>query len=65
MSAAADRPDSPSFEPTDPPTFALKFLVDDEVEPTELTIFSPNEDDITTHWITVDFDDAIPLEAVR
>lgn len=65
MSTAADRPDGPSFEPTDPPEFALDFLVDDEVEPSELTIFSPEGDDITTQWITVEIDAAVPIEAVR
>lgn len=65
MSTAADRPDATSLALTDPPEFALAFLVDDEDDPTELTIFSPNEDDITTHWITVDYDTAIPIKAVR
>lgn len=65
MSTAAHGPDASDFEPTDPPAFALDFLVDDEIDPTELTIFSPDEDDITTHWITVDFDVAVPIQAVR
>lgn len=65
MSAAADRPDSPSFEPTDPPAFELEFKVDDEDEPSELTIFSPHEGNTTTHWITVDFDTGVPIQAVR
>lgn len=65
MSTAADGPPRPTGEPTESPQFELDFLVDDEVEPTELTVFSSTEDDITTHWITIDFDAAVPIEAVR
>lgn len=65
MSTAADGPAVPNGEPPDPPEFELAYLVDDEVDPTELTVFSPDDDDITTHWITIDFDAAIPIEAVR
>lgn len=65
MSTAADSPHAQNRDPTDPPEFELDYLVDDEVDPTELTVFSPIEDDITTHWITVDFESAIPIQAVR
>lgn len=64
MSSAADRPDVPSVVPTDPPTFELDFMVDDEEDPTELTIFSPRGDDITTQWITVDLNTAVPIQAI-
>lgn len=47
------------------PDFELTHLLDDADDPTELTIFLPSEDDVTTHWITVDFEHAIPIAAVR
>lgn len=65
MSAAADRPDKPNVEPTDSPEFTLDYMIDNEEDPTELTIFSPEEDDITTHWITVDFATAVPIQDIR
>lgn len=65
MSTAADGPDQPERATSDRPQFELDFLVDDEVDPTELTVFSPADDDITTHWISIDFECAVPIEAVR
>lgn len=65
MSTAADGPPRPTGEPAKSPQFELDFLVNDEVDPTELTVFATDEGDITTHWITVDFDAAIPIEAVQ
>lgn len=65
MSTAADKPNSQSRDRTDPPEFELDYLVDDEVNPDKLTIFSPIEDAITTHWITVNFECAVPILAVR
>jgi hypothetical protein len=51
--------------PSDSPQFELDFLVDDEDDPTEITVFSPTEDDLTTHWIAIDFESTVPIEAVR
>ncbi len=65
MSVEADRPAGPDFEPEASPEFALDYMIDDKEAPSELTIFSPREPDITTHWITVDFDSAVPIQDVR
>lgn len=65
MSAAADNPDARDGESTERPDLVLNYLVDDADDPTELTIFDPYEDDSTTHWITVEFDAAVSLEAAR
>lgn len=65
MSTTIERPNTPSFEPTDPPEFDLEFLVDEENDPTELTVFSSHADDITTHWITVNIEAAIPIQDGR
>lgn len=47
------------------PTFELEHLVDDETDPSELTVFSPSTDTLTTEWLTVDRADAVPLDSVR
>lgn len=65
MSAVVNGPNGGTGDPTDPPEFELDFLVDDAVNPTELTVFSPTDDEITTHWISVDVDSAVPIQAVR
>ncbi|MDY6819691.1 MAG: hypothetical protein SVG88_13610 [Halobacteriales archaeon] len=48
----------------DYPDFALEVLFDDHESPQEVTIFSPEEAEITTHWITASVEDAVPLEEV-
>lgn len=65
MSTAADSPDPPGGKPMEPPEFELEYLLDDADEPTELTVYAPGGGDPTTHWITVNFEAAIPLHAVR
>ncbi|MFC6724996.1 hypothetical protein ACFQE1_11570 [Halobium palmae] len=47
------------------PTFELEHLVDDETDPSELTVFAPATDALTTEWLTVDRTDAVPLDRVR
>ena len=47
------------------PTFELEYLFDDADDPAEVTVFSPDGEDVTTHWITIDIDAAVPIEAVR
>lgn len=48
------------------PVFELDYLFDDRDRPTEVTVF-PAEDtfDISTNWITIDIDHAVPLDRIR
>ncbi|MFB6192562.1 MAG: hypothetical protein ABEI11_04485 [Haloarculaceae archaeon] len=47
------------------PEFALECLYDDAQNPSELTIFPPDEARAVTEWITVDQSVAVSLEEVR
>lgn len=47
------------------PTFDLRYLYDDTETPSELTIFSPDMETLTTSWITIDASHAVPLEDIR
>ena len=48
------------------PDFELSYLFDSEDEPTEVTVFPESDDfDISTNWITVGIDGAVPLDRVR
>lgn len=47
------------------PEFELDFLVDDPLDPYEITIYSAGKDASLTHWISGSFDLAVPLESVR
>lgn len=46
------------------PTFALAYGVDDASCPSEVTVFEPDAEDVSTRWISVDAAHAIPLERV-
>jgi len=46
---------------TDLPSFDLVCAYDDEERPTEVTIYSSDTDEITTHWITIEKDYAWDL----
>lgn len=46
------------------PTFDLSYAVDDEEEPTSVTVFPGDTIDDLTTWISVDVDAAIDLEDV-
>ncbi len=46
------------------PWFQLDALFDDHEDPQEVTIFSPDEAEITTHWITARIEDTVPLDEV-
>lgn len=48
------------------PQFELCCLFDDDLDPRILTVFPQHpEDDLTTEWISIDADHAVPLERVR
>ena len=48
------------------PRFELSYLFDSEDEPTEVTVFPESDDhDISTNWITVAIDAAVPLDQIR
>lgn len=65
MSTTSITPTTRSAELTEFPDFDLEYLFDDQDDPTEVTIFSPGNDDITTHWLTIDVDSAVSIEAMR
>ena len=39
--------------------------VDDADNPTELTVFSDQDDELPTHWISVDIEHAVALDEMR
>lgn len=47
------------------PDTDLAHLVDDQDNPTEVTIFSPESDDPTTSWITIDIDATVSIYALQ
>jgi hypothetical protein len=47
-----------------PPQFALECTFDDPSNPTEVTVYSPGSENVTTEWLTVDRSTAVPLERV-
>jgi hypothetical protein len=38
----------------------LEFGTDDPDDPEELTVFTPESPNLTTEWITIEYDAAIP-----
>ena len=50
-----------------PPSFDLRTTVDDPEDPQELTVHpsSVDAEALVTTWLSVDPDDAVPLEDVR
>ncbi len=46
------------------PRFALDFAVDDPHAPSEVTLYDPLAEDVTTSWLTVDAAVAIDLAEV-
>lgn len=66
MSATERTTTEPEIELDALPRFELSYLFDSEDDPTEVTVFPASDDfDISTNWITVTVDAAIPLEQVR
>lgn len=47
------------------PDLDLNHLFDDQENPSELTIYAPRTDDITTHWLTSDIESAVPVDTMR
>ncbi|WP_336339103.1 hypothetical protein [Haloarcula brevis] len=52
-----------SARPAGPARF--DYAVDDAENPTELTVFSDRDEELPTHWISVDIDHAIALDELR
>lgn len=46
------------------PTFDLSFGLDDLEAPTRVTVYAEPDEEITTHWITVDAAHAVDLAQV-
>jgi len=55
----------PTEELTETPEFELECLYDDAADPAELTVFAPENQRLTTEWVTADVSTAVPLEDVR
>lgn len=48
------------------PEFNLDYLFDDSDDPTEVTVFPADERrDLSTNWITIDVESAVPLDRIR
>ncbi|MDT3435324.1 hypothetical protein [Haloarcula sp. 1CSR25-25] len=41
------------------------YAVDDADNPSELTVFSDRDDELRTHWISVDIDHAVALDEMQ
>ena len=66
MSATEEAAPEPAVELEELPRFDLSYLFDSQDEPTEVTVFPETDDfDISTNWITVDVDCAVPLDSIR
>lgn len=44
------------------PQFDYDYLYDDEDDPSEVTIFADEVEELSTNWITIDERHAVPLE---
>ena len=66
MSAIEGAAPDQAIELGELPRFELSYLFDSEDEPTEVTVFPASDDhDISTNWITVAIDAAVPLDQIR
>lgn len=57
----SDQVSAPAERFIAPPSFELTYAFDDSDEPTEVTVFPADRDDVTTTWISIDFDHAVDL----
>lgn len=46
------------------PSFELEYGLDDPEAPTAVTVFAPDAADVSTAWLSIDADHAVPLEDV-
>lgn len=46
------------------PAFDLEYGVDDRQEPTEVTIYDPGAEDVTTNWLSADAAAAVDLAEI-
>jgi hypothetical protein len=60
--SVSDARPGPADSSAEPAPVDLAWAVDDADHPTELTVYSDREDEITTHWLTVDLEHAVDLE---
>lgn len=65
MSAIEPSEQSQSTHLEELPQFDLEYLFDDDDSPTEVTVFADDPEALSTQWITVDRNCAVPLEEVR
>jgi hypothetical protein len=45
--------------------FDLECRPDDWEAPTEMTVYPSTAEEVTTEWLTVDYDHAVPVDTVR
>lgn len=66
MSAVEGAASDSAIDLEELPRFELSYLFDREDEPTEVTVFPESNDfDISTNWISVAVDAAVPLDQIR
>lgn len=51
--------------PGERPEVELRHRFDDRSDPTELTVFAPEPENLATEWLTVDRATAVPLDRIR
>jgi hypothetical protein len=47
------------------PAFDYRYLIDEAVEPVEVTVFPADPKDPVTEWVSMDVEHTVPLEEVR
>ena len=64
MSAIERRDDDSALE--EYPEFELSYLLDDDDDPNEVTVFPKAEsEDLATEWVSIDVNAAVALEDAR
>ncbi|MFB6281591.1 MAG: hypothetical protein ABEH40_06195 [Haloferacaceae archaeon] len=48
-----------------PPEIDLRHRYDDREDPSELTVYSPEPENLATEWLTVDRSAAVRLDRIR
>lgn len=62
--SSAEEPVRLAVTDDDLPTFQLDYGVDDHREPTEITVYDPLAEDVTTHQLTVDAASAVDVTEI-
>lgn len=46
------------------PSFELEYGFDDEIDPSTVTVYDPDAEDVSTTWLTIDAGHSVSLEDV-